>query len=65
MGQSNGWLANKNYMTPPRASLATYELVLIFIAGATCEQHEATGFGDFSTSTKHIRQFPATFSRSW
>ena len=49
IGQSKGWLINKNYMTPPRAKRATYELVLIFIAGATCEQHDATGFGDFYT----------------
>ena len=34
-------------MTAPRANLATSELVFIFIAGDTCEQHEATGFGDF------------------
>lgn len=27
--------------------------------------HEAIGFGDFSTSTKHMRQFPAIESRSW
>jgi len=49
-------------MTPPRAILATYELVFIFIAGATCEQQLATGFGDFYTSTRHILQFPATLS---
>jgi hypothetical protein len=52
-------------MTAPRASLATSEFVLIFMAGATCEQQEATGFGDFSTSTKHILQLPATLRRSW
>lgn len=51
-------------MTPPRASLATSEFVLIFMAGATCEQHEATGFGDFYTSTRHILQLPATLSLS-
>jgi len=32
------------------------------MAGATCEQHDATGLGDFSTYTKHILQFPAIFS---
>jgi hypothetical protein len=26
---------------------------------------EATGFGDFSISTKHMRQFPAMLSRGW
>lgn len=51
-------------MTPPLAKRATYELVLIFMAGATCEQHDATGLGDFYTSTKHILQFPATFNLS-
>jgi len=57
-------LTSKNYITPPRANLATYEFVLIFIAGATCEQHDATGFGDFYTYTRHILQLPATFSLS-
>jgi hypothetical protein len=52
-------------MTPPLARRATYEFVLIFMAGATCEQHEATGLGDLYTSTKHILQLPATFSLSW
>jgi len=47
MGQSSGWFANKNYMTAPLASLVVSELVLIFMAGATCEQHDAIGFGDF------------------
>ncbi len=63
MGQSRGWLANKNSMTPPLASLAGSELVWIFIAGATWEQQLATGLGDFSTSTRHILQLPATLSR--
>jgi len=57
-------LTSKNYITPPLANLATYEFVLIFIAGATCEQQEATGFGDFYTSTRHILQLPATLSLS-
>jgi len=47
MGQSSGWLANKNSITAPRASRVASELVLIFMAGATCEQQEAIGFGDF------------------
>jgi hypothetical protein len=34
-------------MTAPLANLATSELVLIFMAGATWEQQEATGLGDF------------------
>ena len=31
----------------------------------TGKAHEAIGLGDFSISTKHILQFPATFNRSW
>jgi hypothetical protein len=31
----------------------------MFIPGITGIAHDATGFGLFSTSTKHIRQFPA------
>lgn len=27
--------------------------------------HEATGLGDFSISTKHMRQLPAMDRRSW
>jgi hypothetical protein len=51
-----------NYITPPLAIRAAYEVVLILIAGATWEQQDAIGFGAFSTSTKHILQFPATLS---
>ena len=32
---------------------------------ATGIAQEATGFGDFSTSTRHMRQLPAIASRSW
>lgn len=49
MGQSSGWLASKNSMTPPLAILAASEVVCIFMAGATCEQHDAIGLGAFST----------------
>ena len=65
MGQSRGWLARRNYITPPLACRAYSEVVWIFMAGATCEQQEATGLGDFYTSTRHILQLPATLSLSW
>jgi hypothetical protein len=34
------------------------------IPGMIFAAQAATGLGDFSTSTKHIRQLPATDSRS-
>ena len=39
--------------------------VIIFIPGMTFIEHDATGFGLFSTSTKHILQFPDTANLSW
>ena len=38
------------------------ELVLTTIPGWTGHAQDATGFGTLSTSTKHIRQFPAIMS---
>jgi len=52
-------------MTAPLASQVFSLLVLILILGITFIEHEAIGFGLFSTSTKHILQFPATASFSW
>ena len=52
-------------MTPSRAFLTSGVSVLIFMPGAAGMAQEATGFGDFSTSTKHMRQLPAMESRSW
>jgi hypothetical protein len=51
-------------MTPPLAILVFSDNVLILIPGATYAAHAATGLGDFSTSTKHILQFPATANLS-
>jgi hypothetical protein len=51
-------------LIPPLAILVFSELVRIRIPGITYAAHEATGFGLFSTSTKHILQFPATDKRS-
>src|SRR3569833_53868 len=59
MGQSRGWLASRNSMTPSRALCVMGELVLTTIPGCTGHAHEATGLGTRSTSTKHMRQFPA------
>ena len=36
-----------------------------FPAALCVRMQEAMGFGVFSTSTRHMRQFPATDSRSW
>lgn len=52
------------YLIPSLARRVNSELVLMrhpFITGIA---HAATGFGLFSTSTKHIRQLPATAKRS-
>lgn len=65
IGQSSGWLASKNSITPSRAFLTMGELVKIFIPGAAGIAHAATGFGAFSISTRHMRQLPATDRRSW
>jgi hypothetical protein len=62
MGQSRGWLASRNSITPSRALCVRGELVLTTIPGWTGHAHDATGFGALSTSTKHIRQFPAIMS---
>ena len=52
-------------MTPWRALIAVGDWVWMTLPSATGIAQEATGFGDFSTSTKHIRQLPAIISRSW
>ena len=47
-------------MTDFCASIANFERVLTFIPSITGVEHAGNGFGAFSTSTKHIRQFAAT-----
>ena len=50
------------------ASLALWTIgvsVLITIPSAAGIAQEAIGFGDFSISTRHMRQLPAMFSRGW
>mmetsp|Transcript_23787 Transcript_23787/g.62210 ORF Transcript_23787/g.62210 Transcript_23787/m.62210 type:complete len:268 (+) Transcript_23787:2289-3092(+) len=65
MGQSSGWFTRRNSITPSRASLVFAEPVSTFMLGATGTAHDACGLGQFSTSTRHIRQFPAIERRSW
>lgn len=49
---------------PSLARRVNSEFVLILHPFITGIAHAATGFGLFSTSTKHIRQLPATAKRS-
>ncbi len=56
---------SRNSMTPPRAFFTRGVVVLMFMFGITGIAHEATGLGDFSTSTRHILQLPAMDSRWW
>mmetsp|Transcript_27297 Transcript_27297/g.48253 ORF Transcript_27297/g.48253 Transcript_27297/m.48253 type:complete len:351 (+) Transcript_27297:1283-2335(+) len=65
MGQSRGWFASRNSITPSLALWTRGVSVLIFIPGISGMAHEATGLAAFSTSTRHMRQFPAMESRSW
>jgi hypothetical protein len=46
-------------MTPCRALRARSDSVCTTMPSAAGMQQEATGFGDFSMSTRHMRQLPA------
>jgi len=48
----------------PLAILVFSDFVMIFKSGLTYVAHAANGFGDPSTSTRHILQLPATESLS-
>ncbi len=52
-------------MTPLRAFLTAGVSVLITMPSATGIAQLAIGLGAFSCSTRHMRQLPATESRSW
>ena len=65
IGQSKGWLTRRNSMTPSLALRVKSELVLMCQPFITGIAQAATGLADFSTSTKHILQFPAIDSLSW
>ena len=56
---------SRNSITPLRAFFTSGVLVLITMPSPTGMAQEAIGFGDFSISTRHMRQLPATDSRSW
>src|SRR5262245_59188509 len=73
IGQSSGWLISRNSITPSRA-LRTIGVLVLTAGGSpfgpgrqsrTPHAHEATGFGEPLSSTKHMRQLPAIDSRSW
>ena len=55
---------SRNSITPSRAFLAFSERVRTIMPSATGMAQDATGFGAFSTSTRHMRQLPAIDSRS-
>src|ERR1051326_7436765 len=73
IGQSSGWLISRNSITPSRAFFTIGVLVLTtggspFGPGRqsrTPQAHEATGFGEPFSSTRHMRQLPAIDRRSW
>src|SRR5438105_2859115 len=73
IGQSSGWLMSKNSITPSRAFFTIGVLVLT-IGGSplgpgrqsrTPQAQDATGLGEPTSSTRHMRQLPAIDSRSW
>src|SRR6201986_4932136 len=73
MGQSSGWLISRNSITPSRALRTIGERVLTaggspFGPGRqsrTPQAQDAIGFGEPTSSTRHMRQLPAIDSRSW
>jgi hypothetical protein len=56
---------SRNSITPSRAFFTKGVVVLMFMFGITGMAQLATGFGDFSTSTRHMRQLPAMESLWW
>ena len=52
-------------MTPWRALRTVGVSVWITMSGAAGMAQEAIGLGERSISTRHMRQLPATDSRSW
>src|SRR5205814_4741393 len=73
IGQSSGWLINRNSITPSRA-LRTIGVLVLTTGGSpfgpgrqsrTPHAQLATGFGEPTSSTRHMRQLPAIDRRSW
>ncbi len=56
---------SRNSITDRCASSASGERVKTFIPSITGVAHAGSGFGAFSTSTRHIRQLAATESFLW
>src|SRR5438128_9496453 len=73
IGQSSGWLISRNSITPSRAFLTIAVLVLTTGGSPlgpgrqsrTPQAQLATGFGEPTSSTRHMRQLPAIDSCSW
>src|SRR6185503_19870258 len=73
IGQSSGWLMSRNSITPSRAFF-TMGVRVLTTGGSplgpgrqsrTLQAQLATGLGEPTSSTKHMRQLPAIDSRSW
>src|SRR5712691_2022735 len=73
IGQSSGWLISRNSITPSRA-LRTIGVRVLTTGGSplgpgrqsrTPQAQLATGLGEPTSSTRHMRQLPAIDSRSW
>jgi hypothetical protein len=65
IGQSSGWLMSRNSMVAFWAPMARGDFVKTFMPGVTGVAQAGSGFGAFSTSTRHMRQLAATDSFSW
>src|SRR4051794_21418584 len=73
IGQSSGWLMSRNSITPSRAFFTIGVLVLTTGGSPlgpgrqsrTPQAQDATGLGEPTSSTRHMRQLPAIDSRSW
>jgi hypothetical protein len=62
IGQSSGWLISRNSIVAFCAEIARFDRVKIFMPSATGVAQAGSGFGAFSTSTRHMRQFAAIVS---
>jgi hypothetical protein len=65
MGQSRGWLTSRNSITARRALRAFSERVWTTMPSDTRVLQAMAGLGIFSTSTRQMRQLPATLSPGW
>ena len=55
----------RNSITPSRAARTSSVSVRITMPSPAGMAQDAIGLGDFSISTRHMRQLPAIDSRSW